>query len=63
MGKICGDEDSGCDLGCMDCEIPTIEPEYCESCYYDDEKNGIEYEFNPTHESGSWQCGNCRGGM
>lgn len=62
MKKVCNDFDTGCDLCCMECEIPTVEPEYCERCMNEDEEAGFEYEANFTHVTGTWtceRCGNC----
>ena len=62
MKKECDNPETGCDYCCMECEIPTTEPEYCEDCAQEAEDSGFEYEFNVTHKTGSWTCENCRGG-
>ena len=46
MNKICDNSETGCDYCCMDCEIPTIEPEWCEEYAQKAEDAGFEYEFN-----------------
>ena len=58
--KICNEPETGCDYCCMDCEVPTIEPEWCEDCANQAEEDGFEYEFNVTHKNGYWECENCR---
>ncbi len=62
-GKVCGDEDTGCDLNCMECEVPTITPEDCEDCRAEAEESGFEYEANFTHVTGCWTCEHCRRGV
>ena len=62
MKKECNNPETGCDYRCMECEVPTTEPEYCQRCEEEAEENGFEYEFNVTHKTGSWTCENCRGG-
>lgn len=62
MEKECNQPETGCDFNCMECEIPTYEPEDCEDCSQEAEENGIEYEANFTHITGSWTCEHCRGG-
>lgn len=61
--KECNNPETGCDLNCFDCEIPTVEPEWCEDCAEQAEKDGIEYEFLVTHVNGYWQCEHCRKGV
>lgn len=63
MKKECNQPETGCDYNCIDCEVPSTEPEYCEDCERDAEESGSEYEFNVTHKTGSWTCENCRGGV
>lgn len=58
--KECSNFESGCDLNCWDCEIPTIEPEWCENCAREAEECGFEYEFDVTHKNGCWECCSCR---
>lgn len=60
--KICNNPETGCDYRCMECEVPTTEPEYCQRCEEEAEENGFEYEFNVTHKTGYWTCENCRRG-
>lgn len=62
-GKICDEPESGCDYDCMECEVPTVEPEYCEDCESQAEEDGVEYEPNFTHKNGCWTCENCRGAV
>jgi thioredoxin 1 len=61
--KCCNDPDTGCDLNCMECEVPTIEPENCQYCEDESEDNGVDYEANFTHISGTWCCENCGRGV
>lgn len=60
MKKICKDFNTGCDMNCMECEIPEIEPEWCENCMEEMEESGIEYEPNFVYENDVWLCDNCR---
>ena len=53
MKKECNNPETGCDYRCMECEVPTVEPEWCENCAQESEENGFEYEFNVTHKTGS----------
>ena len=62
MKKECNNPETGCDYRCMECEVPTTEPEWCERCAQEAEDSEIEYEFNVTYKTGSWTCENCRGG-
>lgn len=61
--KQCDQPETGCDYNCMNCEIPSVEPEDCEYCLEESEEAGIEYEANFTHSSGTWTCTNCRGAV
>lgn len=60
MNKECNNFETGCDYNCRNCEIPLIEPEWCEDCAQEAKENGFEYEFNVTHKNGYWECENCR---
>ena len=62
MNKECNKPETGCDYCCMTCEVPVIEPEWCERCSQEAENEDFEYEFNVTYKTGSWTCENCRGG-
>lgn len=48
---------------CINCDIPTIDPEDCESCKRNAEENGFEYEHNVTWKNGMWVCDNCNRGV
>ena len=63
INKECNNPDTGCDYNCIDCEIPTFEPECCEDCTNQAKEDGIEYEFLVTHKTGSWTCEHCRKGV
>ena len=57
--KECDKPETGCDYNCMNCEIPTFEPEDCEKCSAQAEEDGAEYEHNFNHISGTWTCDSC----
>ena len=59
--KECNKEETGCDYDCMECEVPTVEPEWCEHCSQEAEESGIEYEFLVTHKHKTWACETCGG--
>lgn len=61
--KKCNKPETGCDLDCLNCEVPTTEPEYCESCLEKAEENDLEYEANFTHITGIWTCEHCGMGV
>lgn len=61
--KVCNLPSTGCDLNCMECEVPTYEPEWCEECAESAEESGIDYEPNFTHKNGCWTCETCGGGV
>jgi len=63
MKKECNKPETGCDYECLDCEVPTTEPEYCESCETLATENGYDYEFNVDHISGYWKCSHCNKGV
>jgi len=44
---------------CMECEVPGIEPEDCETCSKQAEEDGVEYEHYFTHKDGYWKCAEC----
>lgn len=60
MEKECNCPETGCDMNCMECEVPLFEPEWCEDCANAAEEAGIEYEFDVNHYNGYWECSNCR---
>lgn len=61
--KECNESKTGCDLDCHNCEIPTINPEWCEDCAQQAEENEFEYEANFTHKTGIWTCEHCGGAV
>lgn len=61
--KKCKDPMTGCDLDCINCEVPTYEPEDCEDCATLAEENGFEYEANFSYVDDHWICCNCRRGV
>lgn len=60
MIKECNNPNTGCDLNCINCEIPGYDPEDCEYCRKESEENDCEYEANFTYINGNWECCNCR---
>ena len=58
--KECGNMSSGCDHDCMECDVPSIEPESCQNCMDNAEDSGVEYEGNFTYQGGCWYCDTCR---
>lgn len=61
--KKCNEPETGCDLNCHHCEIPSIEPEDCETCLIRAEEDNIDYEANFTHVTGIWTCEHCGRGV
>ena len=52
MNKECNNPETGCNYNCRNCEVPLVEPEWCEDCAQEAEESGFEYEFNVIHKNG-----------
>lgn len=63
MEKVCNDKSTGSDFDCHNCEIPSVEPEDCEPCTQMAEDDGVDYEANFTHVTGTWTCEHCGMGV
>ena len=63
MEMICNDTSTGCNFNCTSCSVPNMEPEDCERCSISAEEEGIDYEANFTHVTGSWTCEHCGRGV
>jgi len=63
MEMKCNDTSTGCNFDCRNCAVPKMEPEWCERCSSAAEEDGIEYEANFTHVTGTWTCDHCGGGV
>lgn len=51
--ELCKDHD------CINCDVPTSEPEDCQYCLDEEIESGIEYERNFTYKDDVWICDNC----